>query len=102
LYARAQPNRARGAIVSASEPNGIVRGGLRVRDLATGPSSRLSATERLVALAIAFNMRQNLTAWPSARTLAGWTALSESGVRKVLKRLCGPQGIFVRTRGPGR
>lgn len=102
MYARAQPNRDRGAIVSATEPNGIVRGGLRVRDLATGPGSRLTATERLVALAIAFNMRQNLTAWPSARTLAGWTALSESGVRKVLKRLCGPQGIFVRTRRPGR
>lgn len=76
--------------------------GLVVRDLATGEASTLTATERLVALCIAYHMRDNPTAWPSYPKVARWCGLSLSGVRKALATLCAPGGIFERSLRPGR
>jgi hypothetical protein len=76
--------------------------GLVVRDLATSEASTLTATERLVALCIAYHMRDNPTAWPSYPKVARWCGLSLSGVRKALATLCATGGIFERSLRPGR
>jgi len=63
-----------------------------------GPGSTLKPLERWVAVVIASFMGKNSKAWPGYTAIAERAGMSESGVRKVLLRLCSENGIFERTR----
>jgi hypothetical protein len=58
------------------------------RDAILSPDNTLSATERLVAVALSMHMdRSTLRAWPGPALLAKRTALSPSAVKAALKAL---------------
>lgn len=78
--------------------------GLVVRDLATGPQSTLSPTQRLVALCLAYYMRRDRECYPSLEVIASWTGLSVSGVRKAIDSdaLAGKDGFIEKDTRPGR
>lgn len=71
---------------------------LAVRDRATGSGSTLRPLERLVALCLASHLRDNISAWPSLRTIGRWTGLSVSTTRRILTVLCAEGGVFERER----
>lgn len=78
--------------------------GLVVRDLATGPRSALTPTQRLVALCLAHHMRKERECFPSLEAIASWTGLSVSGVRKAIDAdaLTGKNGFIDKVPRPGR
>jgi hypothetical protein len=85
---------------------GFTRGrlvsGLILRDLATGPDSKLIATQRLAALGVGHFMGEEPDCSPSLGALSEWTGLSVATVKRALDVLTAPDGFLEKVPGVGR
>lgn len=67
------------------------------------PKCALSKNAQRVAVNIAWHMGRKYEAWPGLGALVAESHLGRSAVMLAVTELCGPRGLFTRTkRGPGR